>query len=310
MKWRIWVRNFAVIGLLALVACAKSPLSEKATSAEDATALPLVVNGKMLPDILVERETTDKILEGLFKKDMSGEKGREELKNLLADLDSGKGLDDVKAFRGVCGLSTAEFVRAVLNPNGSREIQGLIGDFVFEHDGNLSHDGFKYHGTWPGHLTVDMKIAVNETVNGRVNFVGYEYYHWHIDVVKEDEVRDGFEVRRRQGDKNNPDAPFPGTVEFPPSALDPDNESSIWGRNLDHKLWAKGPEIVVRDVYYQPVRGQLRRLEDTHEFYKTCEESCIDMMTEGFPPRYRIDFPPQSGYCLGRCASPFIVNSK
>ncbi len=308
---RYWATSIAAMAaILALSACT---IKRELPSAGDTVDLGVFVNGQPLDKFLSNPEETNKVLSELFGPGFAGDEGRDKLRELLQSLDNSRPLGGVTAFRGICGFSTAEFARAIVNPNEVRETRGLIGDYLFEFDGNYSKskDGLKYNGMWPGHLTVDMKTETYKIVGGQKILIRNrtEILQWHIEVVQ-DARHDGFEVRLRQGDaKNNPNDPFPGTVVFPPESLDPTNDFSIWARGLDHKLWAKGTEIVVHDVIRWIGDLPPERLPDTHEFYRPCKESCIDMMTKGFPPVFRIDFPEQSGYCLGRCDHPFIMNS-
>ncbi len=202
-------------------------------------------------------------------------------------------------------MSSVQFARAVLFSNEERNTRGLIGDFLYDEN------------TMTGHLTVDMKTKIYK--NGKLNST--RLLQWHIDVVKDAMAiavsgtawtvgsGDGYEVHLRQGDINNPDDPFPDTVIIPDYLKDPNNLGSVWSRGLDHKLFAKGREVVVRDIFQKIDDGPIMRLPNGHVFYELSEESCIDLLTRGRPPAYRIDFPEQSGYCLGRCATPDVINS-
>lgn len=294
----------AIVTVFGLSACS---LISKPPSAGDVVDLGLSLNGKPLDKVTSDPEATDKILSDLFGPGFTGEEGREKLKVLLQTLDEGKPLGrNVTAFRGVCGFSTAEFVRAVVSPKEKRKTKGLIGDYLVEFDRTYDEDDNWDGKSWPGHLTVDMRTSIFFTDESYKNDVAdrTELLQWHIEVLKKGSKINGFEVLKHSGD---PFDPFPGTVVFPDEALGPGGD--IADRGLNRKLWAKGPEIVVRHIYQKIDDGPVTRLPNTHEFYKSCEESCVDMMTKGFPPTYRINFPEQSGYCLGRCAHPFIINS-
>jgi len=303
----------AMAAIFALSACAHKRDAVDLPSAGDTVDLGVVVNGKPLDQVRTNPEETNKILADLLGPGFGGDEGRGKLRALLKALDEGSRLGDVTAFQGICGFSTAEFVRALVNIDEKRITRGLVGDYLVKFDGNTSNDGFRYRQTWPGHLTVDMRTETFRTIGGRSILLEdrTEILQWHIEVVKDPKRKlDGFEVRLRQGDaKNDPNDPFPGTVEFPPESLDPTNDFSVWKRGLDHKLWAQGREIVVHDIFRKVGNLPTKRLPDSHEFYRPCKESCIDMMTRGFPPAYRIEFPEQSGYCLGRCQHPNIMNS-
>ena len=297
---RYWIKSIvamaAIVGLSACAVKGERPSAGDAQdppSAGDVVNLPLFINGKPLDEILRDPDATNEILAALLGKKFYGEEGREELRKLVAAFDNGA--DDEPAFRGLSGFSTLEFVRAVLDPKVKRKPKGLIGDYLVEFDRETNRG--------EGHLTVDVKTKIFFTDRSMARDVPdrVERLQWHIEVVKE-----GFEVRFRGTDVNNP---FPNTVIFPDFATDPSDPRSIWYRGLDHKLWAKGTRIVVRDIFQQIDDGPIERLPNSHPFYTSTKESCIDMMTRGYPPSFRIDFPEQSGYCLGRCDHPYIMNS-
>lgn len=306
---RRWVTSAAALAaILVLSACS---LIQEVPSAGEVVELGVRIDGKLAADVIADPKATDEVLEGLLGKDFTGDEGRERIKALLDRLDKNESLDE-EVFQGVCGLSTSEFLRGVVDPSLRRETTGLIGDYLVEFDDNreVNEEKTAYVGRWPGHLTVDTITKVyRKTATGETLLPDRTVYlQWHIRVVK-DEKHDGFEVRLRQKKIKDP---FPETVVFPDEALDPENEISLWhpDRDLDHKLWAKGTEIVVEEVYQRIGKdGELVLLPKTHEYYKRCEEACIDMMTRGFPPTFRIEFPEQSGYCLGRCDQPHIMNS-
>ena len=207
--------------------------------------------------------------------------------------------DDVhEALTGIGGfakIQVAEIALASRDPERAEEtrlICGKIRDYVYD------------EGQKSGHLAVDTRIDVFDTAAsynaGTPDSV--ERYHWDIEV-------DGI-YRVIQRDDNNPADPFPNTVKLPDAAKDPANPDGIWQRGLDHKLYAKGTGIKVRHVYQRFDDGRIERLPAGHPYYVSTDESCIDLLTAGPPPATVGELPPQSGYCLGRCDHPQVVNTR
>lgn len=295
-----WLRNIAACAvILALSACA---IKRDSRSAGDVVEIDLAIDGQRLEEILANPKETNRILVELLGPQLGGEEGRDELRSLIKALDGDSpNKPDVPAFRGLAGRSALEFVRAAVFPDEIRRTKGLIGDYLVRFDKS---------GKWgAGHLSVDTRTEIFDSPESyeKDEPDRVERYQWHIKVLR-DKKFDGFEVLLRN-DAGYPNDPFPGTVVFPKSALDPKNPMSIWYRDLNHKLFAKGREIVILDVYRQIDDGEIKRLDDSDPLYRRTDESCIDLMTRGYPPSFRIDFPEQSGYCLGRCAHPDIYNS-
>lgn len=137
--------------------------------------------------------------------------------------------------------------------------------------------------------------------------------------------------------------PPPRQPSLPDEAKDVDNTvNSIWSRGLDLRLTAHGASIEIESItekryamspfdentlgddaslplyidftgkYYK--RGQVLAetyaLDANHPYLQTSDKSCIDILFAGNYPRHRIEFPPnQTGWCMGRCSHPVIVNS-
>lgn len=138
----------------------------------------------------------------------------------------------------------------------------------------------------------------------------------------------------------------PGRPALPAEAKDFVNPDSIWGRGLTGRLFAAGKNIVIKsvtgkryamqtlseagataddDTVYTAIDGgQYFRdhvvegnvvFGPDHAMLQISEESCIDIMfalspTGDFPTTID-EFPPsQRGWCMGRCTSPLIVNSR
>lgn len=137
--------------------------------------------------------------------------------------------------------------------------------------------------------------------------------------------------------------PPPRHPSLPEEDKDVNNTSdSIWARGLDHRLTAHGASIKIESVtekryamspfdestlgddaslrlyidftgkYYKrdQVLAQTYALDANHPYLQTSDRSCIDIMFAGIYPRHRIEFPlNQTGWCMGRCAHPVVVNS-
>jgi hypothetical protein len=150
-------------------------------------------------------------------------------------------------------------------------------------------------------------------------------YHWEVDVGS-----GGFSVHKnchKFADENcDPDdstnkQPFWKTMD-----LSDDMLNEVVARNFHYKLWAKGLTISVRKVYRRnspsddipappPPTGQTApwKLLNAAKYaglYLPSVESCIDMMTVAVSPTDMNNFPQLPFYCLGRCDSPAIVNSR
>lgn len=138
----------------------------------------------------------------------------------------------------------------------------------------------------------------------------------------------------------------PDRPALPAEAKDFLNPDSIWGRGLTGRLFAKGSDIVISSVtgtrygmkpladagpaaaletVYTSIDGtdHIRDyiiegnvvLEQDHPLRQVSDESCVDIMFALLPPdefpQTIDDFPPtQRGWCMGRCKSPLIANSR
>lgn len=297
-----------IIAALALSACArKAP-----PSAGDKVDLGVVVDGQRLDEALSKGDRGEEILEQVFGRELARGEGRARLEKAIRELNEGRASgSDISQLKGLGGFSAWQLARRIVSPSVfEEETKGLIGDYLVFF--NEARDkGY-------GHLTVDIET--------KEYFSPESYaarkpdrivlYQWHLEVLKETKKFTGFVVHERNED-GFPDDPFPGTVTFPAESLDPTNPFSVWKRGLDHKLFAKGKGIVIHDVFRQIKlrsgddydEGPIVRLANNHDFYDRTEENCIDLLTRGAPPTYRIEFPEQSGYCLGRCANPDVFNS-
>jgi hypothetical protein len=235
-----------------------------------------MVGGAPIEEVLAEPERAASVVEELL-----GNSDREFVRGLLERLRRGVAFPvDVRgvpsALGGIAGFAVVSFLEAyAAESRVGPTISGKIKDYVFD-ENDLS-----------GHLAVDTRVYF--PWSGII-----DRFHWDI------EVRPGtYQVIPHSGDPNNP---FPNTVAFDPPKL-----ADIAQRGLDHKLFAQGPGIRVRDVYKIGDDGSIQRYPDNHPYYASTLDSCIDLMFAGEPPA--IYLPPQPGYCLGRCAQPAVVNS-
>jgi len=207
-------------------------------------------------------------------------------------------------FLGFCGLSNILAFRTVMdildNPRRKpHQVYGKIRKWVFHLDNDDPQD-MKGHG----HLAVEMKTEYFDHVNGSDVVTRREILNWDIEVK-----RNGYKVVKREGPRDISNRePFPNTIPLPAEKVDPSNADSIWARDLDYKLFARGNSIFVRNIYRQVDDNSIELLPRTHSYYNITECSCIDIMFDGFPPE--LELPPQAGYCLGRCNSPYIMNSR
>lgn len=133
-------------------------------------------------------------------------------------------------------------------------------------------------------------------------------YKWEVAVLP-----GGFTVHPHSG---NPADPFPGTLQFSSETL-----NRIAANGFMFKLWANGPEIVVERVefdddydpsspdfvYLDPTKPQFRKYRC---LYETTGAACIDMMFQQSPPADMSGLSAPPFYCLGRCAQPFIINTR
>ena len=285
----------ALVALLVLSAC-ESFKKDPPKSAGDVVELGLTLDGQA-----IDQKSLDLVaaFNDVFGAYSTGDK-RNELGEALMALDEGRSVDtSIEALGGLSGFSAAELAARILFPNQERRVSGLIGDFYFE-----EHTG-------RGHLTFDLVTEIDRGGGKRTI-----WRHWHITVLGKPDGKDGFRTVERVDPPGADGLYFPGTIRLPDAARDRNNPNGIWKRNLDHKLFAEGDSIEVTDVYEKIGEGRIRRLPDSHPFYRESGWSCIDLLTNGKPPALRIDpvFRNQSAYCLGGCrmgtsGQRYLINS-
>ncbi|MEM1399427.1 MAG: hypothetical protein AAGF58_06075 [Pseudomonadota bacterium] len=156
---------------------------------------------------------------------------------------------------------------------------------------------YKLFSDRSGHLENETQFVIS--VNG-VALPTIRFY-WIIDVLPET-----FEVYTHSMNDNDP---FPGTLVFSQAMLD-----RIKDKGFNRKLWAEGEGIKIRKLLIDSGDGLgYQAVPEGHPLLMSDEDSCIDMMFEAMPgggvPMTYSELLTHS-YCLGRCRSPAMVNSK
>lgn len=116
-------------------------------------------------------------------------------------------------------------------------------------------------------------------------------------------------------DDSKPSDPFPGSeIIFDDEMIDRLNE-----RGYRYKLHARGTDIKIQRVWVKENNGpwQLIPKDDTpndpnnkyRSLYSEVAENCIDILFVDFPPTTKAGLGTTPAYCMGRCASPMIVNT-
>jgi len=307
----------------------------------------LVVNGELIQTVLKQTVLKNDETAG-FQTGLSAGKRADEILNDLrralemegklsgqdfAALKPGKSEPrfagiPAKALVGISGFSEQLFAQQVEMSGGSALLQELGYDVNDKDESEYRskicgkiRDYLFVNKTKSGHLSVEL---AHEEFLTKQNFLDCDpnhvtIYHWDIEIAHY-----GYSVHHRDDIalKDPTKSPFPTlpsptdedgkpVVVFPPHALDPDDPRSIWCRGLDHKLFARGKDVKIINVYRKIDDYPLMRIDendaDGMRFYVSTEESCVDIMFKGYPPESQL--PPQVEYCLGRCENPPIINS-
>jgi hypothetical protein len=284
----------AVITIFGLSSCAQMQREERAAAPVAAPEPPsvaeeaydpwaLMVDAEPIAEVLGNRERLNDVL---FGEDSGKGFNDDQLAALLDQAESDETtaealrttLEGSNALSGIAGFSVVQYLRAYVTGEPQR-VRGKIRQYYFNDDEK------------GGYLEVD---TVVETLQGG-SVVDTDTYFWAIAIRPE---------TYRVVDREDPPTtdPFPDTVDFSDEAVDPSNPDSIWGRNLDQKLFGEGTGIVV-----VAIRKNGDLLPTTHYLYDSSEDSCIDLLFWGYPPK--TELPKQRYYCLGRCAHPQVVNT-
>lgn len=220
-----------------------------------------------------------------------------------------KGKMGPAVFKGIGGLparSLLEVARATVNPNpGSGNFADRPGVETY---GNIEAvcdglSGYFYDEvTKNGRLCVTM---ITTTTRGFSSVRHSEAYRFLVTITG------GFEREPKKFlDANNvfPDAQAATGIMI--------NSATATGFN--YKLYAKGESIEITKVWHNKNYDEkpedfefLDPDEKKHEaLYETDNSACIDMMFATTPPRNYADLSAPPFYCLGRCGSPMIINTR
>ena len=291
--------------LFAAVSCAQKPIRGDVPY-EPGEDFGLFVAGKRIdvqdgkgldPELRNELLSAIEPLADAFGlENFKSEEARKRVGDRIGDIESGKArrLEDVPApLTGLAGCSVIQALKIIVlgDPNAAKP--GKIVDWEFHYDAESVSRG-------SGHLTVDMP-CVFDGASGTLR--------WEVKVNDR-----GYKiVQRVNAARRNPQLdPFPGTMQLPEAALDENDAESIWVRNLTYKTYAAGTTIEVLNVHRVADGGVVSRLSESDypALYASTASSCVDMLTDGEPPHDETGLPEQTGYCLGRCAHPFVINSR
>lgn len=123
----------------------------------------------------------------------------------------------------------------------------------------------------------------------------------------------GFKVIER--DDLDPNDPFPGSqIMFDDDMIEKLNE-----RGYRYKLHAKGTTIRIQKVWVKENNGPWALIpkdetpgdpnDKYRSLYQQVDENCIDILFVDFPPTTKAGLGTTPAYCMGRCATPLIVNT-
>jgi len=233
------------------------------------------------------------IVQGKPANNLHAEHGR--LNSVVAQLRAGGGGQCAPGLTGPAGIFAFAFLKAA-----DMALGGSAATVDFS--GQITH--YEYNpvdGSGRLHVTTFAAITTGGVTRT-------DAYKWEVAVLP-----GGFTVIPHSG---NPTDPFPGTLQFSPEML-----NRISANQLMFKLWANGPEIVVERVdfdddydpsnptfvYLDPAQPQFHKYRC---LYETTNASCIDMMFQASPPTDMSGLSAPPFYCLGRCAQPFIINTR
>jgi hypothetical protein len=202
---------------------------------------------------------------------------------------------------GVLGRAFLDTAARAVDPSGNFDatqrvvvsVSGQITDYEFVEDGNTGRGNGRIEAiTYVTSTTVPHGSGAIKTMT--------ETYRWKVRVIN-----NGFRIVDWV---NNPTDPFPGTLQFTPEMV---NRINFLG--MKYKLWAKGTDIKIDEVARKAGNSPnfIVLPKNNPEFAKLYAEigdNCIDMMFVNRPPQALNGLAPPL-YCLGRCASPLIVNT-
>lgn len=254
-------------------------------------------------DVLRSRSAMFDAIDALSSRDYSSAKETGTLGDLIEQVraefksaKSGDGEEQNESFMGVGGAFTDIFLEAAEQTLGETTNDFDDGTVVTVSVKGLLTD-YKLFSDRSGHLENETQFVIR--VNGIARPV--IRFYWIIDVLP-----GVFEFHTHSMDE---DDPFPGTLVFSEEMLE-----RIKMKNFNRKLWAEGDRIKIRKLLIDFGDGQgYLPVPEGSSLLETHADSCIDMMFEvkqgGNIPRTYSELLTHS-YCLGRCRSPAMVNSK
>lgn len=230
------------------------------------------------------------------------------LGELIRQVSQGGGQNPIRAegLSGLGGMLGHGLTRAALGKvgPGGRFDPGMLSTASSE--GQIDDYFFDYAGDRSGRLRVTTWVTTPHSP-GISTTVGYRF---HVRVEP-----GGFTIHEK--DTSDPNNVFPNTwLRIPASMAAP----------FKYKLWATGDDIVIERVWVDHNNdGTFDEILSTSTGWKANYKylldaqptDCIDIMFAEdtslpppfFPTRYdQLTGPPQ--YCLGRCASPPLINTK
>lgn len=268
----------------------------------------LVVDGKALYDFLGDQDSIQKIIfgpEGIFPN--------EDVNNILDQLEERGDTDNVRdlspALCGVDGFWVTKLLRAFIGRvrQGNEDHRCKFSGQIIEFDLTPSSPS-----TGEGRIVVDVVV---ETFNNKEQILlccaEKKIFRWVI-LIKNYTIH-----KRTEIESDLFMNPFPtlSDFDFPTSALDPDNPSSVWCRCLNRKLYAKGEDLHIEEILCGPNESELEPLdkERNHCWYDVTETSCVDLMLKvndgNLPTSIEDLFQVDGDYCLGRCLHPPVFNT-
>ncbi len=284
-----FVHLAAIAAVFAAAACTKPRPTQPVVTPDRLSAGevgPMQVNfGDLAADqVLSDPDKLWEILLALDGKEPAPD-AKPDFRGLLTKLQGYDPKSDIPAtLSGLGGAYARALIEAAVRKLDDEDKFADENKVGLESIGKIRHYYFN-DDTAGGYIEVDTTISI--TLNG--NRVWQRQHFWAIAVAP-----DTYQVIKKKQDRNNP---FPDTVMFSDEKL-----ADIEARLLDHKLFAKGPGIIVIAVYEDGVL-----LPQSHADYQSGPDSCIDLMFRGRPRESEL--PTQKDYCLGRCKHPYIINT-
>ena len=213
---------------------------------------------------------------------------------------------DRPGLRGIGGVPGQVFLdaadAALISNNYNRqnrvtvELSGQILEYAFTKSAGVEAGN--------GRIVAATYIKRNRTnLNSGHSTTKLEAFKWEVVVNN-----DGFKIVGIGGDPLN--NPFPGTLPFTPAMI-----QRVQEKGFTHKLWAKGTEIRIVNVWHKNnFNGSWGQAIPMHGhplsgLYDRLAGNCIDMLFPYTPPPNLTALREPPFYCLGRCTRPLLVNT-